>query len=42
MVTGLRPFIGRDKKDMIRNMELGLYKMSNELKLSIECLDFIN
>jgi len=35
MLTGFMPFTGRDKPDLIRNLEEGTYKLPKKLKMSI-------
>jgi serine/threonine-protein kinase ULK2 len=35
MITGFTPFTGRDKNDLKRNLEAGVYKLPKKLKLSL-------
>lgn len=42
MITGFTPFTGRDREDLRRNLEKGIYKLPKVLKLSLEGLDFLN
>lgn len=42
MLTGFSPFTGRDRDDLARNLDKGLYKLPKELKLSLAGLDFLN
>lgn len=42
MITGFTPFTGRDKKDLIQNLDKGVYKLPKKLKLSLQGLDFLN
>lgn len=42
MITGHTPFTGRDKNDLKRNLEKGLYKLPKKIKLSLTGLDFLN
>ncbi|CDW86267.1 protein kinase domain containing protein [Stylonychia lemnae] len=42
MITGFTPFTGRDKKDLINNLDKGVYKLPKKLKLSLSGLDFLN
>jgi len=42
MITGFTPFTGRDKRDLINNLEKGVYKLPKKLKLSLSGLDFLN
>jgi serine/threonine protein kinase len=42
MITGFTPFTGRDKNDLKRNLEKGVYKLPKKLKMSLQGLDFLN
>ena len=42
MLTGFTPFTGRDKNDLRRNLEKGVYKLPKTLKLSLQGLHFLN
>jgi serine/threonine-protein kinase ULK2 len=42
MLTGFTPFTGLDKKDLIKNLNAGSYKLPKKLKLSLQGLDFLN
>jgi serine/threonine-protein kinase ULK/ATG1 len=42
MITGFTPFTGRDKRDLINNLDKGVYKLPKKLKLSLSGLDFLN
>ena len=42
MLTGFSPFTGRDRDDLARNLDKGIYKLPKELKLSLAGLDFLN
>lgn len=42
MLTGFTPFNGKDKNDLKRNLERGIYKLPKTLKLSLQGLDFLN
>lgn len=42
MLTGVTPFTGRNKPDLIRNLETGDYDLPKSLKLSASGLDFLN
>ena len=35
LVTGFTPFTGRDRQDLIRNLEKGLYKLPKKLKFTL-------
>lgn len=35
LVTGFTPFTGRDREDLKRNLEKGVYKIPKKLKLSL-------
>lgn len=42
LLTGFTPFTGRDRDDLLRNIEKGTYKLPKKLKLSLQGLDFLN
>jgi serine/threonine-protein kinase ULK/ATG1 len=42
LITGFTPFTGRDREDLKRNLEKGIYKLPKKLKLSLQGLDFLN
>ena len=42
LITGFTPFTGRDRQDLIRNLEKGQYKLPKKLKLTLQGLDFLN
>ena len=42
LITGFTPFTGRDREDLKRNLEKGVYKLPKKLKMSLQGLDFLN
>ena len=42
LVTGFTPFTGRDRKDLIRNLDKGDFKLPKKLKFTLQGLDFMN
>lgn len=42
MITGFTPFTGKNKQDLINNIENGDYKLPKKLRLSLQGLDFLN
>jgi serine/threonine protein kinase len=41
MLTGCTPFTGRDREDLLYNVNKGLIRLVSTLKLSSTCLDFV-
>lgn len=42
LLCGMNCYTGINKEDLINNINKGYYKISKELNLSIECMDFLN
>ena len=42
MLTGFTPFIGQNRQDLNRNIEIGTYHWPKSVKISLEGLDFLN
>ena len=42
MLTGFTPFIGKDKMDLLYQIEKGVYRIPKRLKLSLPGLTFLN
>jgi serine/threonine protein kinase len=42
LVTGFTPFTGKNKPDLMRNVNNGVYKIPKKVKLSLSAFDFIN
>jgi serine/threonine protein kinase len=42
MLTGYTPFNGKNKEELIANMQKGAYKVPKKIRLSLSGLDFLN
>ena len=42
LLTGFMPFTGKNKTDLKKNLEKGMYKMPRKLKMTLNGLDFLN
>mmetsp|Transcript_30094 Transcript_30094/g.29347 ORF Transcript_30094/g.29347 Transcript_30094/m.29347 type:complete len:156 (-) Transcript_30094:645-1112(-) len=42
LITGFTPFTGRDREDLKKNLDKGIYKLPKMLKMTLKGLDFLN